>query len=228
MQHDHLEATMTEEALVPPRLPTRHEIMADGVVHALGVGLGLPAAIVLVAMTAIDARSHVSVAPIAIYAVGLIAMFVCSAAYNVFRGSRLRSLLQRFDHAAIFAMIGGTYTPFTVLRLESAWSAALTSVIWSIAGLGIGAKLLRPRWIEPISIALYLALGWIGIVAIVPFTQAMDGLTLGLLAAGGAVYTTGVIFHLWRALPYHNAIWHGFVLIAAGLHYGAVLSMLSA
>ena len=219
---------MTDGMLVPPRPLSSRELIAEGIVHALGIGLGLPAAIALVVMAALDGPSTSDVAPIAIYAVGLVAMFVCSAAYNVLRRSRLRAWLQRFDHAAIFAMIAGTYTPFTMLRLDGVWATGLTGTIWSIAGLGIGAKLLQPRWIERISLALYLMLGWIGLVAIGPFMQAMDGPTLGLLGAGGALYTSGVIFHVWRALPYHTAIWHGFVLVAAGLHYGAVLSMMLA
>lgn len=208
-----------------PHLPSPRELAADGAVHALGVGLGLPAAIMLVVLAALDGRSG-SVAPIAIYATGLVAMFVCSAAYNVFGKTGWRTWLQRFDHAAIFAMIGGTYTPFMVLRLESVWSAVLTSVIWAAAGLGIVAKLLQPRWIEPISVGLYLGLGWIGLVAIGPFVRAMDATTLALLGAGGLIYTIGVVFHLWRALPFQNAIWHGFVLVGAALHYGAVLSMM--
>lgn len=221
------------------RLPTTAELVADGVVHALGVGLGLPAAIALVVLSVLDkapARAMADAAanvaatsalPIAIYATGLVAMFVCSAAYNVFRQSRRRAWLQRFDHAAIFAMIGGTYTPFTVLRLENVWSAALTSAVWAIAAFGIAVKLLQPRWIERVSIGLYLALGWIGLVAIGPFAQSMDVTTLALLGAGGAIYTIGVIFHVWRALPFQNAIWHGFVLVGAGLHYGAVLTLVA-
>jgi hemolysin III len=206
------------------RLPTTAELVVDGVVHALGVGLGLPAAIALVVLTAFD-RSPASLAPIAVYAVGVAAMFVCSAAYNLLRNNRLRAWLQRFDHAAIFAMIGGTYTPFIVLRLDGVWAATLAGAVWTIAGLGIVAKLLRLRWIEPISVGLYLLLGWIGLVAIGPFMRAMDASTLALLGAGGLLYTVGVVFHLWRALPFQNAIWHAFVLLGAGLHYGAVLTV---
>ena len=206
------------------RLPTTAEIVADGVVHALGVGVGLPAAIALVVLTAFD-RTPANLAPIAVYAAGLAAMFVCSAAYNLLRNNRLRAWLQRLDHAAIFAMIAGTYTPFIVLRLDGAWAVALAGAVWAIAGLGIVAKLLRLRWIEPISVGLYLLLGWIGLVAIEPFMHAMDVSTLALLGAGGLLYTVGVIFHLWRALPFQNAIWHAFVLLGAGLHYGAVLTV---
>ena len=241
--HDHVCLDMTRS---PPglRLPTAAELVADRVVHALGVGLGLPAAITLIVLSVLDknparamadAAANVvasgaaaaSAVPIAIYAAGLVAMFVCSAAYNVLRQSRRSAWLQRFDHAAIFAMIGGTYTPFTVLRLESVWSAALTSVVWAIAGFGIAVKLLQPRWIERVSVGLYLALGWIGLVAIGPFAQVMDATTLALLGAGGVIYTVGVIFHLWRALPFQNAIWHGFVLVGAALHYGAVLTLVA-
>jgi hemolysin III len=206
------------------RLPTTAELVADGVVHALGVGLGLPAAIALVVLAALD-RTAGNVAPIAVYAAGLMAMFVCSAAYNLLRNNRLRAWLQRLDHAAIFAMIGGTYTPFIVLRLDGVWAVMLASAVWTIAGLGIVAKLLRLRWIEPISVGLYLLLGWIGLVAIGPFMHAMDASTLALLGAGGLLYTVGVIFHLWRALPFQNAIWHAFVLLGAGLHYAAVLTV---
>lgn len=222
---DHVGDRMTGMEMTRlPRLPSERELVADGVVHALGVGLGLPAAIVLVAWTAF--RHADQLAPIAIYAAGICAMFVCSAAYNLFRESRRRPWLRRFDHAAIFAMIGGTYTPFTVMGLESVWSAALTAIIWSVAGIGIVAKLVQPRWIEPISVGLYLALGWVGVVAIRPFVDGLDPTTLALLAAGGCIYTAGVLFFLWQRLPYHNAIWHAFVLVAAGLHYGAVLTMM--
>jgi hemolysin III len=94
-----------------------------------------------------------------------------------------------------------------------------------VAAAGIALKLWRPRRIEAISVISYLALGWIGLVAVGPFMAALDARTLSLLALGGGIYTTGVIFHLWQRLPYQNAIWHGFVLVAAGIHYLAVLSV---
>jgi hemolysin III len=202
------------------------ELTADRVVHGVGICLGVIGAVVLVWMTAIDGHPG-DLAPILIYAAGLLAMLGCSAAYNVFHTSGRREWLRRFDHAAIFAMIAGTYTPFTT-RLGSGWASGLTAIIWVIAAAGIALKLWQPRRIEAISIALYLALGWIGLAAAGPFMTALDARTLALLALGGIVYTAGVVFHLWHRLPYQNAIWHGFVLVAAGIHYLAVLTVIPA
>ena len=202
------------------------EQAADRVIHAVGICLGVIGAIALVWVTAIGGQPG-DLAPVLIYVAGLLAMLGCSAAYNVFHTSGRREWLRRLDHAAIFAMIAGTYTPFTA-RLGSGWSSGLTAVIWPVAAAGIALKLWQPRRIETISIVLYLALGWIGLAAAGPFMAALDARTLGLLALGGIVYTAGVIFHLWRQLPYQNAIWHGFVLVAAGIHYLAVLTVLPA
>ncbi len=198
--------------------------MADRVVHVVGIGLGTAAAIALVVVTAIDGEAG-DLVPILIYAIGLVAMLGCSAAYNVFNASVRREWLRRFDHAAIFAMIAGTYTPFTT-RLAGDWASGLTAAIWAVAATGIVLKLLRPRHIEAISIVLYLALGWIGLVAVGPFRSALDARTLALLTLGGVIYTAGVVFHLWRRLPYQNAIWHGFVLVAASVHYVAVIGLI--
>jgi hemolysin III len=203
------------------------EVLADGVVHALGLALGVVGAVALVGL-AVFYGNPLLVAPLLIYAAGLVAMLGCSAAYNLLRSSRRRDWLRRFDHAAIFAMIAGTYTPFTILGLKGGWSSGLTILIWSVAAIGIAFKLWQPRRIETISIALYLGLGWIGLIALQPFKAALATSTLALLAAGGLLYSVGVVFHLWRRLPYHNAIWHGFVLAAASIHYLAVLTVISA
>jgi hemolysin III len=202
------------------------ELAADRVIHGVGICLGVIGAIVLVWLTAIEGHPG-DLVPILIYSAGLLAMLGCSAAYNVFHTSGRREWLRRFDHAAIFAMIAGTYTPFTT-RLGSSWASGLTAVIWTVAAIGIALKLWQPRRIETISILLYLALGWIGLAAAGPFMAALDARTLALLALGGIVYTAGVVFHLWHRLPYQNAIWHGFVLVAAGMHYLAVLRVGSA
>jgi len=209
------------------REPLARELLADGVVHALGLALGLVGATVLMGL-AVLYGNPVLVAPLFVYAAGLVAMLGCSAAYHLLRSSRRRDWLRRFDHAAIFAMIAGTYTPFTILGLQGGWSSGLTIGIWSVAAVGIALKLWQPRRVEAISVALYLGLGWIGLIALHPFAASLDSATLALLVTGGILYSVGVIFHLWRRLSFHNAIWHGFVLIAAGIHYFAVLTILPA
>ena len=151
-------------------------------------------------------------------------MLGCSAAYHLRHASPRREWLQRFDHAAIFAMIAGTYTPFTV-RLARGWAEGLTAGIWIVAALGIAAKLWKPKGIARNSTVLYLALGWIGLAAAGPFIAALGLPTLILLAAGGVIYSAGVVFHLSQRLKYQNAIWHGFVLTAACVHYAAVLTV---
>ena len=201
------------------------ELLADAVVHALGLALGCVGTAALIVL-AVVAGSLTVLLSLMVYSAGLLGMLGCSAAYNLLRASRRRDWLRRFDHAAIFVMIAGTYTPITTLGLEGAWSVGLTLVIWSIAITGIALKLWQPRRIEAVSVVLYLALGWIGLVALDPLLSSLSGSTLGLVAAGGFLYSIGVVFHLWRTLPYHNAIWHGFVLAAAVLHYMAVLTVI--
>ena len=218
---EHSPATIPEPGAASG--PGRGELIADGIVHALGLAAGAAGAGVLLTLAAMRADAPEFLA-LLVYACGLLAMLACSAAYNLARTSPRRELLRRFDHAAIFAMIAGTYTPFTVLRLEGGWAAGLTAAVWTIAALGIALKLFRPRLIERASIPLYLALGWIIVVAIEPLLGALDPTTLILLAAGGLLYTAGVVFHVWERLPFQNAAWHGFVLAAAATHYVAILT----
>lgn len=200
----------------------RGEFIADAIVHGLGLCLGLIGAAILVAAVA-DGGSAAKITAAAIYASGLIAMWGFSATYNLMPGSRYRAMLRRFDHCGIFLMIAGTYTPFTTLHLQGIWALGLTAFIWNAALLGIGAKLLTERALEGLSAGVYLALGWVGVVAAGPFLASLPRLTLLLLAGGGLLYSVGVIFHVWESLPFQKALWHAFVLAGAGLHYVAVL-----
>jgi hemolysin III len=209
-----------------PAVRAARDRAADRIVHLLGIGLGLPAALAIVALAIRDGAAP-EVAAVAVYGAGLVAMLGCSAAYHLRHRSPRRDWLRRFDHAAIFAMIAGTYTPFT-LRLARGWAEGLTAGIWIVAALGIAAKLWKPKGIARISTVLYLVLGWIGVAATGPFTAALATPTLVLLAAGGVIYSAGVVFHLWQQLAYQNAIWHGFVLVATCVHYAAVLTVLGA
>jgi len=204
------------------RALSRKELVADGAVHVIGIAAGLIGAAILV-IAATTRGTALELAALITYSGGLLAMLGCSAAYHLLRSSRRRELLRCFDHAAIFLMIAGTYTPFTLLRIRPLWAIVLTGLVWSIAMLGIGLRLLRPRLFGRVSIGFYLALGWAGLAAIAPLVPSVHVSTLVLLAAGGLLYTIGVVFHVWERLPFQNAIWHAFVLVAAAAHYAAVL-----
>jgi len=212
----------TTTSVSAPREPSRHELAADCIIHILGIAGGSIGGATLVALIA--ARGDwLELGALLIYAVGIVAMFGCSAAYNLARTSRWRAAFQRCDHAAIFVMIAGTYTPFTLLRLDGAWSWGLTTAVWSIAGIGVLIKLCRGCDLRYASAAPYLLLGWIGIIAIDPLFRSLGWETLALIGLGGALYVIGVGFHVWHRLPFQNAIWHAFVLAAASVHYAAVV-----
>jgi hemolysin III len=209
--------------IAAPRHPSRHELAADCIIHILGIAGGSIGGATLVALIA-ERGDWLELGALAIYAFGMIAMFCCSAAYHLARTSPWRAFLRRCDHAAIFVMIAGTYTPFTVLRLDGAWSWGLTSAVWLIAAAGMLVKLSKGCDVRYVAIAPYLLLGWVGIIAIDPLFRSLGWQTLALIAVGGALYSIGVLFHVWTRLPFQNAIWHGFVLAAASFHFAAVVN----
>jgi hemolysin III len=201
-------------------------LRADAAVHALGLLLGVVGAVAMVIVAA-QSPGRGQMAPVLVYVAGLLAMLGCSAAYNLLITSPRREWLRRFDHAAIFVMIAGTYTPLTVLKLREPWSSGLTAVMWSAAALGVAAKLLQPRRIESLSVVLYLLMGWIGLFAIDELLASVERAPLLLLLAGGVVYSLGTIFHLSSRLRYQQALWHASVLLAASIHYAAILLLLT-
>jgi hemolysin III len=202
-------------------------LAADTAVHVLGLFLGMLGA---AAMLMIAARSSApaQLAAIAVYVGGMMAMLAGSAAYNIWQSFPRRELLRKLDHAAIFLMIAGTYTPITVLRVADPWGTALTIIVWTAAAAGIAVKLWQPRRVESISVVLYLALGWIGLIVLPALLESMETTTLLLLLAGGVIYSAGVIFHVRDHRRYHRALWHGCVLAAATVHYVAILTLLQA
>lgn len=201
----------------------RAEIIADGVIHVIGVALGVVGAAVLLALAFSAARS-IEAGSVVIYVIGLLAMLGASAAYNLWPVTPRKWLLRRLDHSAIYLLIAATYTPFLLQMKSGPAPAALLIVVWLTAAVGITLKLRWPGRFDRISIVLYLILGWSGLLAYAPVTEALRPLTLWLIAIGGALYSIGVIFHVWRSLRFQNAIWHGFVLTAASVHYVAVLT----
>lgn len=202
---------------------SRAEHIADGIVHVLGVTFGLAACTTLF-VAALPSHDALLWLALGLYGLGLMAMLVCSAAYNLTPHPRLKEVIRRLDHAAIFVMIAGSYTPFTLIAIGGAWGLGLLAFVWTVALGGVALKLFWPRRFDRLSVVAYLLLGWSILVAIDPLWGALSAAGLVLLGTGGLLYTLGVVFHLWQRLPYQNAIWHACVLAAAACHFSAVLS----
>jgi hemolysin III len=198
------------------------ERIADAVIHVLGIGLSLVAVALLLAHAAprVDASTTTA---LAIYGAALIALFVASAAYHMVPHLHWKPLLRRFDQAAIFLKIAGTYTPLVVV-LGSLFAYGLLAAIWAAALFGAIAKLAFRTRFQQISVALYLPLGWASVLLIWPIWTTLPLAATVLIIAGGVLYTVGVIFHVWEKLKFQNAIWHGFVLAASACHFAAVAS----
>jgi len=199
----------------------RAEIWADGIVHGLGIASGLVGVVILV-MLAMRTVSPWELTSVLVYACGLLIVLTISAAYNLWPVSPVKWILRRFDHSAIYLLIAGTYTPFITQMRSGIEPILLLIGVWMSSIVGIVLKLRFPGRFDRLSIALYLFTGWIGIVAY-DAISALPTFSVWLLGSGGILYTAGVIFHLWQSLRFQNAIWHGFVLVAAACHYGAVL-----
>lgn len=204
----------------------RAERFADNTIHIVGVALGVSGAIWLATIIPKLETAGEGLA-VAIYAAGLITMLAASAAYNMWPHRPLKRWLRRIDHSAIYLMIAGTYSPFIAQVADDRTRLMLFAGIWTVALAGIALKLAMPGRLERFSIVLYLALGWSGLAAYDALGDVLDPATWSLLGIGGAIYSVGVAFHLGEALPFHNAIWHLFVLAAAICHYFAVLSLLA-
>ena len=198
------------------------ELAADRFIHMTGTLAGVVGSAMLVGIAAgVGDRRTFSASLVC--SVALSRCSGSSAAYNLASNAARRGFLRQLDHAAIFLMIAGTYTPFTTCRLHGVWAIGMTAAVWTGAVTGAVMKLICPCRIERVSIVAYLALGWIILVGIRPLLSSVDVQTAVLIGVGGALYSIGTGFHLWRALPFHNAIWHSFVLVAASCHYAAIL-----
>ena len=203
----------------------RAELIADGVVHAIGVCLGLIGAVTIVVIAVKLERTEV--APILVYVIGLVTMLGLSAAYNMWPVSPAKWVLRRFDHSAIYLLIAGTYMPFLAQMKSALVSAGLGVGVWASAIIGMALKLALPGRFDRLAVVLCLLLGWSGVIDYDSLASALPSASLWLLAIGGILYSLGTLFHVWRGLRFHNAIWHGFVLLAASCHYSAVLACLA-
>lgn len=215
---------MTLSDLLPKlHYPTRLEKLADGWVH--GIALALFTVSVCAALGLAIWQGGLGMASaVAVYAVCLMTMIACSMAYNLAENHKRKALLRRFDHAAIFLMIAGTYTPFTTIRFDGAWAISMTTIVWVLALIGAAGKLFLPHIWKAAWIAFYIVMGWLALAALQPLLEGVPTASVILLGIGGVIYTLGVTVYVWEKLPFRRAIWHGFVMVAAGVHYAAILT----
>ncbi|MES1202883.1 MAG: hemolysin III family protein [Pseudomonadota bacterium] len=213
---------IADENELAEHYPSRAERLADLSVHVIGlVAAAIRAGLLF---TAALARGGVPLATgVGLYAVCLMAMLACSAVYNLTRPSPARRILRRLDEGAIFLMIAGSLTPFTMKLLPESMAHAATATVWACALAGAAGKVLWPRISDATWCAVYMAFAWATVLVLAPAVSGLAMSVIVLVAAGGLIYSAGVLVYLKQNLPYRRAIWHGIVVVAAGLHYAAIL-----
>lgn len=208
-------------AMREPACYSVREEIAHSVTHGVGILLSIAG---LIALTVVARRTgdpwHVVAC--AVYGTTLILLYLASTLYHCVPSPRAKPILRMLDHSAIYLLIAGTYTPFTLISLRGPLGWTLFGLVWGMALLGITLKVAamgRFRWL---SMVLYLGMGWLVLVALGPLRLAVDHQGVMLLFLGGVSYTVGTLFYGWRRLPYHHAVWHAFVLVGSVLHFFAV------
>lgn len=199
----------------------RGEEIANAITHGLGLLMAVAALPVLVVL-AVWKGTAWHVVSCSVYASTLVLLYTSSTFFHALPGERAKRVFGKLDYSAIYLLIAGTYTPFALVSLRGPWGWSLFGVVWGLAILGVLFELLMKRRRGWLSLAFYIALGWLLMIAIRPLLQAVPLGGLVLIAAGGVAYTLGSVFYVWRAFPYHHAVWHLFVLAGSVLHYLAV------
>ena len=198
------------------------EEIAHSAIHGFGVALSVAGLIALV-LTARRTGDAWDIAASAVYGATLVLLYVASTLYHGIPHLGAKRILRVLDHSAIYLLIAGTYTPFTLVSLRGPWGWTLFGLIWGLAILGITLKVAAIGRFRGLSLALYLGMGWLVVIALGPLTAAVAHNGLVLLLLGGIAYTSGVVFYVWRRLPYHHAVWHAFVLAGSVFHFFAIL-----
>ncbi|RJP64500.1 MAG: hemolysin III family protein [Candidatus Abyssobacteria bacterium SURF_17] len=203
------------------RYSTGEEIV-NSVTHGIGTVLSIVGLVILVVFAALYGDVW-HVVGFSIFGGTLVFLYASSTLYHSFSKPSVKAILREIDHSAIFLLIAGTYTPFTLVTLRGAWGWSMLIVVWALAIVGISTKFVRVFKFRGLSVAIYLFMGWMGVVAIKQIVSGVPLTSLILLIIGGLAYTTGVVFYCSRTVPFHHGIWHIFVLCGSVSHYFAVL-----
>jgi hemolysin III len=197
----------------------------EEIAHSVSHGFGLLLSVIGLATLIVYSSQYGDgwhIVSSSIYGATLIALYAASTLYHAVTIPGLKKVLQKVDHAAIFLLIAGTYTPFTLVNLRGGWGWTLFAMVWSIAIAGMIMELTVKNRYKRVSLGLYLGLGWLVMIAIEPMITNVDISGLILLLVGGLFYSLGVIFYVWKTLVYHHAIWHLFVLAGSAFHFFAI------
>ncbi|ORM66422.1 hemolysin III family protein [Pantoea rodasii] len=198
------------------------EEIANSISHGIGCIFGI-VGLVLLLTQAVEMRADITaITSYSLYGGSMILLFLASTLYHAIPHQKAKYWLKKFDHCAIYLLIAGTYTPFLLVGLRSPLAQGLMVVIWSLALAGIIFKLTIAHRFKVLSLVTYLSMGWLSLVVIYQLATKMSAGGVWLLAAGGIVYSLGVIFYVSRRIPYNHAIWHGFVLGGSMLHFCAI------
>ncbi|MCX8027379.1 MAG: hemolysin III family protein [Thermodesulfovibrionales bacterium] len=198
------------------------EEIANSITHGFGILFSIAGLAVLSAFSSVFGNVY-HIVSCSIYGATLILLYTASTLYHTIRDPRAKQIFRIIDHSAIFLLIAGTYTPFTLVTLQGTWGWSLFGTVWGIAIIGIIIQCTRLRKYRFLSIALYLIMGWSIVVAIKPLYSSLPSGGLWLVLSGGLAYTFGVLFYLWKSMRFSHAIWHIFVLAGSILHFFAVL-----
>ena len=201
------------------------EEVANALTHGIGAAVALVAGAVLITLTAVHGDGW-QLAGAIVFCVALFVLYLASTLYHAIPHPVAKARLKVFDHCAIYVLIAGTYTPFTLIGLRGAWGWGLFTAIWTLALAGVIFKLFYTGRFKLLSTAIYIAMGWLVVVAIKPMWASLDGWTLGWLFAGGAFYTLGTIFYHRESIPYSHAIWHMFVIGGSVCHFVSVTAVI--
>jgi len=200
------------------------EELANAITHGLGAAAALAGGAVLITLAALFGDGW-QLAGAIVFGVCLLLLYLASTLYHAIAHPVAKARLKVFDHCAIYLLIAGTYTPFTLVGLRGPWGWSLFAAIWTLAIAGVVFKLFFTGRFKLLSTLLYVGMGWLALVAIKPLLNALDGWTLGWLLAGGVFYTLGTVFYHRPALRYSHAVWHLFVVAGSVCHYVSVMAL---
>jgi len=196
--------------------------IANSVTHGLGALLSVLALVMLVVLAAIHGTAR-DILGAAIFGSTLVILYTMSTLYHALTNPRAKRVFKILDHSAIYLLIAGSYTPFCLATLRGGWGWSMFGVVWGLAILGVAFKSVFTGRFEILSTAVYLAMGWMVMIAVVPLWHRLPGWGMFWLMAGGACYTLGVAFYVWHKLNFHHALWHLFVLAGSLCHVVAVM-----